>query len=504
MDFGQIEERYRHLKQDHDSGRISTGQFLASVESLRAKDQDGNWWQIDPETGDWLWWDGSQWLKPEPEPVESIVSETAPAGEIPKKNILMQFIHPKTMFQRVVFWVIFRIVMVCIAFATAMILHTYALAWLNNGIEDIEHPVSYWINFGDFYNSSLTIFFFISVLFWSLIYSWILVGFRRAFLAFIKSPVRIVFVFKNAGTYALGAIPIGAGIAMIIGSLTGINSQANLSVGIVWIFLAMGFPGIVASLGINKVLDYIPMKGDRKANFNVYTSQLLLVSLAVGFLLGILLAMAHMAVGLTLGIIFVFGGIAIWAFNPFARMSISQVGLFLLTASIIGILYTLVDLIFSQSALAHDGGWDAFRDENPDGSFFDWYGDEATKLLIGDGYPPSAAAALGALLAPPIEGETHIDEAPEPLPEPDEAPPDEEVTGQGEPAEIVEPDEPEIEKEPEPEPQPGVEQESEKEEETDERQHLITQKLMTILPEKSDDENGEDDVNFDPLYREDE
>ncbi|MFH0998693.1 MAG: hypothetical protein V1844_24855 [Pseudomonadota bacterium] len=64
MDFQQAANRYQLLWGQLSGGRISPQQFSAEVNQLRVQDPAGCWWQIDPNTGQWLMWNGVQWVAP--------------------------------------------------------------------------------------------------------------------------------------------------------------------------------------------------------------------------------------------------------------------------------------------------------------------------------------------------------------------------------------------------------------------------------------------------------
>lgn len=66
MNFEQLEARYRELVVQRQAGRIDNKAFEDHVGALRLQDAEQRWWQIDPASGQWLRWDGSQWQRGEP------------------------------------------------------------------------------------------------------------------------------------------------------------------------------------------------------------------------------------------------------------------------------------------------------------------------------------------------------------------------------------------------------------------------------------------------------
>ncbi len=79
MNFEQLEARYRELVAQRQAGRIDSQVFDEQVGALRLQDAEQRWWQIDPASGHWLRWDGSQWLRGEPPRVQATGPQAPPA-----------------------------------------------------------------------------------------------------------------------------------------------------------------------------------------------------------------------------------------------------------------------------------------------------------------------------------------------------------------------------------------------------------------------------------------
>lgn len=60
--FNELNRAYGDLKAQLASGRMDRNGFVRKVYELRLMDDQGSWWQIDPESGGWLRWDGSAWV----------------------------------------------------------------------------------------------------------------------------------------------------------------------------------------------------------------------------------------------------------------------------------------------------------------------------------------------------------------------------------------------------------------------------------------------------------
>jgi len=80
MSFADFQRRYRLLRSQLDAHQISPQAFAAQVNQLRLQDASGRWWQIDPQTGGWLAWNGAAWAPALP---PSTSSATAPGSAQP-------------------------------------------------------------------------------------------------------------------------------------------------------------------------------------------------------------------------------------------------------------------------------------------------------------------------------------------------------------------------------------------------------------------------------------
>ena len=60
--FQDLETRYTYLRRQSAAGQITPQQFLAASQHLRTQDNQGAWWQVRPEDGTWLRWNGNDWV----------------------------------------------------------------------------------------------------------------------------------------------------------------------------------------------------------------------------------------------------------------------------------------------------------------------------------------------------------------------------------------------------------------------------------------------------------
>lgn len=62
MQFHEADQAYRTLRARLTAGELSAQDFSAQVNALRTQGPDGAWWQINPNDGTWLRWDGARWV----------------------------------------------------------------------------------------------------------------------------------------------------------------------------------------------------------------------------------------------------------------------------------------------------------------------------------------------------------------------------------------------------------------------------------------------------------
>jgi len=79
MDFAQVETKYKDLKTKYDAGAITEDEFKAQLEELMIQDEEGKWWMIGYETGQWYYHDGQKWVQSEPPQIAERRREQAEA-----------------------------------------------------------------------------------------------------------------------------------------------------------------------------------------------------------------------------------------------------------------------------------------------------------------------------------------------------------------------------------------------------------------------------------------
>jgi hypothetical protein len=60
--FNKIEAEVEKLKKSLAAGKLTETQFEERLNSLMFQDSSGIWWMVGAETGDWYYYDGSNWV----------------------------------------------------------------------------------------------------------------------------------------------------------------------------------------------------------------------------------------------------------------------------------------------------------------------------------------------------------------------------------------------------------------------------------------------------------
>jgi Tol biopolymer transport system component len=69
MDFQDLQRRYDELRERFEAGEIGEEEFRGELEGLQLKDEQGVFWTIGAQTGEWYRFDGSSWAQETPTPM---------------------------------------------------------------------------------------------------------------------------------------------------------------------------------------------------------------------------------------------------------------------------------------------------------------------------------------------------------------------------------------------------------------------------------------------------
>ncbi len=64
--FQDVEREFKNLKKEFRQKKISRPEFIERLKSLRLKDEDGRFWMIGAQSGDWYYYDGEHWIQSNP------------------------------------------------------------------------------------------------------------------------------------------------------------------------------------------------------------------------------------------------------------------------------------------------------------------------------------------------------------------------------------------------------------------------------------------------------
>ena len=84
MDFQQIEAEYRKLKAQFVAGQLSEEELRSRVTQFMVEDDQGRWWSIGYETGQWYYYDGENWAPGTPPASAAAMPQTAPGQLTPE------------------------------------------------------------------------------------------------------------------------------------------------------------------------------------------------------------------------------------------------------------------------------------------------------------------------------------------------------------------------------------------------------------------------------------
>lgn len=95
MTFTEAEAEFRQLKAQHDAGALAEADFKARLQDLMIQDNEGRWWMIGVETGQWYLHDGEQWVRSEPPPQDEAHRQQSEARETPAQPVSAPAVHAR-------------------------------------------------------------------------------------------------------------------------------------------------------------------------------------------------------------------------------------------------------------------------------------------------------------------------------------------------------------------------------------------------------------------------
>ncbi len=400
-EFAACAEVYTQLRQQFQVGELSEDEFEARVTEMRITDAGGAIWQMAPQDGSWLKWNGQTWTPATPPMQSSTTAGPARkfAGAVVEgtKEELKSTIKsiPGMIFRAL----ISRAIMAITAFYGSMYLHAWIAGFKNNGFRDDGGPWAPWLVLTESKqgNSYAFIWGIAGMLLTSLVFTIFRRGPIKGVLSVFTAPFAMIGRLKDSGRTGFGAIAIGAGVALLVNHKLSVNPQASLSMGIGLLFIGAGRPGYYAARFLYGVIRRVMAPFQKKASegvkskipFDLKAAQLALFGVAPGFYLASKLPPDKLIV---IGLIMTVIGLAL-VFNLKKPAPTAGAAVTFLFYGVFGSLaFFLFEWLTAEHAHADDGGRDEFTG-NPD----DYWKTEGGKLL-DHSRPAADATATGAAL----------------------------------------------------------------------------------------------------------
>ncbi|MCO5296836.1 MAG: hypothetical protein M9921_08260 [Fimbriimonadaceae bacterium] len=395
--FTEFEELYRGILEQHQKGAMGAEEFEDRVAKLRLVDEQGAWWQLSPETGGWLRWDGGQWAPAEP-PRET-TSTVGPARKFAQtvaESTREELKSTAKSLPRMIFRIVLsRAIMFAVSYFAATYLHAYWTGYENNGIRDDGGPWSPWLFLtqSKHGNSYAYIWGMGGMLLGSFVQGAISRGPLKGVIGTLRSPFALISRLKSTGKLGWGAMALGAGAALLVGSRLAVNPQANLMMAVGFLFMGAGKPGYYVARFLYGIVRRVAapsvagLKG--KVPVDLRVVQMAMVGVSPGF---------YLASRIPADKLLIFGAalaaVGVWVTFVAGKPRLSQgTAATMLLGGVFGLFVMIViDWLHPLVAHADDAGKDEFSG-NPD----DYWKTEGGRLLEHS-KPAGEAAAVGSAL----------------------------------------------------------------------------------------------------------
>ena len=374
MNMQEMESKYASLKKAKDSGSITDIQFRNDVSQLRLQASDGFWYQIDPNDGHWLKWNGQTYEKATPPAVQQHgqQGQQVPKGFFP----LLGYILKQA-------WKIFKqqLPMMILFGVLGWLLHTYLLVFINQGFGrgNVVGDFLATQGFGNTLSGTI-----IWMVVSGFLFGWIgqLIANRGKKVVKQKQP-GLMELFHNAGGLAVAAILATAGLSLFIGLI--VNRYANLTMALGAAGLMFSKGGAVVSLLISSAWSstYGLSQNKKSMQFGAATGRVAMVGSIAGFLLCTLLGLWW------LKLIFGLGMLAA-AFVLTRRQGQSITMLLFSILPMMLLLGAIALIMKAIPVLADDGGW-----QESGGTFSGWVHSAGAVQAVTQGVGPGIGTAVG-------------------------------------------------------------------------------------------------------------
>jgi hypothetical protein len=401
MNSQEIESRFASLKQARDRGSISDAQFRESVAQMRIQASNGQWYQIDPNDGRWMTWNGTTWEKvampaaqaaAQPQSRQpgaekgmfAAAQANARAAIASQEKIPTKFFPLLAYIAKATGKVFMKQFPMMVFFGIlGWLLHTYLLVVVNEGF----NPDSWVGQLLATQGNSLA-----GTIIWmvgsGLLFSWLgqkLFGPKNQ----PKPPKQPSFeeMFREAGELAMAAIAAAAGICLVISIFAQGWGSAAVALGITGTMLTAS--GSVVGLIVSSAWSstYGLSQSAKTKRFSITTGKVAMIGSIGAFLLGALIPGTLLK--------FILGGALLGlAFYLTHRQGTSTGAMFTTTISTTFFMMGLAYLWYhGMSAYADDGGW-----REAGGTFPSWIASAGAIPAMLSGLFPGIGAAIGPSL----------------------------------------------------------------------------------------------------------
>lgn len=398
MNSKEMESRYAGLRQAKDTGRISDAQFRDEVAKLRHQAADGSWYQINPDNGRWMKWNGTAWENSLPA-AQSFVQPQAIAPQAPAKPPGQKETpaqnapdsgHLPTKFFPLLGYIakatikVFRQQFKSMVFFGVLgwLLHTWLLVFINQGFGQDTWVGQLLATQG---NSLLgTIIWMIGS---GLLFSWL--GKKLFGPKGYKPPQAPSYseMFREAGEMALAAMAATAGVSMVI-TIFGMGwGNAAMAVGIGGTMLTAGSSVIGLLVSSAWSSTYGLQQSTKASKFSMTTGKVAMAGSIAAFLLGAFLGQ-NWQVKLVLGLVFL--GLAFYLTHRENKSMTAMFIAMLPAFAMAGLAYLVGHAL---PVFADDGGW-----QEAGGNFGSWVQSEGAVQAVASGVLPGVGAAIGPAL----------------------------------------------------------------------------------------------------------
>jgi len=294
-----------------------------------------------------------------------------------------------------------RLPLMALTFLGSLFLHTYFLAWINDGFQKRSWVSPYIFVEGNGSSAGI-IWTTASALLWTFVFGMFRRGPIQTLTDMVQAPIQRFRGLTSGSKPDLGAGIMGAGVALALSSLAPMNPQASLNLAVVWTLLGSSEPGRLLAQFLMRQWPKLVSAGAQhsggQVKLTIEAVQLMVAGMGPGFLL---IRFLPTGTPFLLGVAAVVVGFLMFT-GRIGAIAAGQAGMLLAIAAFGSAVYVLMAVLFPEAGYAHDFG----RTE-AGGSVLTWWNSEGRGQAIGNGAGPSTGASLGPLMPPPKDPRTY-------------------------------------------------------------------------------------------------